>query len=338
MEVRRRPTRTEPSALVMPPLRRSRAAVLLLSLTACDGAQSALSPAGRDAERVLTLFWVMVAGAAVVWLVVMGSAVYAARADREHSEKTAGRFIVFGGVVFPVVTITALLIYGLALLPPMLDLGPREPRLEVVGEQFWWRARYRYEDGWVEVANELHLPTGERTAMTLESPDVIHSFWVPALGGKVDTIPGRTNHLALEPTRAGTFRGACAEYCGQSHALMALHVVAEPPEEFERWLAEQARPAVAPEGAGRRGAALFLGQGCGACHTIRGTAANGTLGPDLTHLGSRAHLAGVLPNDADAIARFIRDPEAVKPDAQMPAFTMSDDEADAIASYLTGLR
>ena len=161
-----------------------------LLFAGCEGVQSALAPAGRDAERIANLFWAMVVGGGVVWLIVMAVAVYGARAKHEHSEKLAGRFILWGGVVFPTVTITALLIGGLALLPPTLDLGPDEPRLAVIGEQFWWRARYRQGDQWVEVANELHLPTGRRTAMTLESPDVIHAFWVPSLGGKVDTIPG----------------------------------------------------------------------------------------------------------------------------------------------------
>lgn len=313
--------------------------VLLLALSACGGPQSALAPAGRDAERIANLFWVMVTGGGVVWLVVTGVAVYATRSETVRSEKTAGRFIVFGGIVFPVVTITSLLVGGLAMLPSTLDLGSDEPRLAVTGEQFWWRASYRHEGGRVEVANELHLPVGRRTAMILESPDVIHSFWVPSLGGKIDTIPGRTNHLALEPTRAGTFRGVCAEYCGQSHALMALHVVTEPAEDFEGWLRHQARDAEAPRGEqARRGATLFLENGCGACHTIRGTPADGSLGPDLTHVGSRAHLAGVLPMGEAALARFVRDASAIKPDARMPAYVVSDTDLAAMAHYLAGLQ
>ena len=312
----------------------------LALLVGCDGVQSALAPAGRDAERIATLFWAMVVGAAVVWLVVMACAIYGARARTAHSEKLATRFIVFGGVVFPTVTITGLLIGGLAVLPPTLDLGPDEPRLSVVGEQFWWRARYQHRGGAVEVANELYLPIGRRTAMTLEAPDVIHSFWVPSLGGKVDTIPGRINHLALEPTRAGTFRGACAEYCGQSHALMAFHVITVPEAEFEAWLVRQAAPAEPPADLqAERGASLFLEHGCGACHTIRGTRAAGVIGPDLTHLGGREHLAGVLPNDEANLERFIREPEAIKPDVRMPAFDiLAGDESAAIAHYLAGLR
>lgn len=314
----------------------------LALLTGCgDGSQSALAPAGRDAEQIATLFWVMVVGAGVVWLLVMASAVYAVvRGEQEHSEKLARRYIVGGGIVFPTVTLTVLLVGGLRILPGLLDLGPDEPAVEVDAEQFWWRARYRHGDDWVEVANELHLPVGHRTALAVRSPDVVHSFWVPALAGKVDAIPGRTTHLALEPTREGTFRGSCAEYCGQSHALMALHVVADAPEDFEAWLAHQAEPAVAPEGElAARGAELFLEHGCGACHTVRGTAADGVLGPDLTHVGGRAHLAGVLENEPEAFVRFIRDPEAVKPAARMPAFdTLSDAELRALGHYLDGLR
>ncbi len=140
----------------------------------------------------------------------------------------------------------------------------------------------------IATANEIRIPAGRPIVFTLQSADVIHSFWVPNLGGKMDMIPGRTTHLRLQADQPGVFRGQCAEYCGGPHALMALEVVAMPPAEFEAWLQGQARPAAEPASeAAERGRELFLAAGCGACHTVRGTAAAGTVGPDLTHLGSR---------------------------------------------------
>ena len=167
-------------------------------------------------------------------------------------------------------------------------------------------------------ANEVRVPVGERVEFVLESPDVIHSFWIPPLGGKMDMIPGRTNRLSLQADRAGTFRGQCAEYCGVSHALMAFTVLAMPAAEFQDWLEDARRPA---DGARRPGLEIFEANGCGACHTIRGTAAGGAVGPDLSHLGGRGSIgAGVLPMSAASIARFITEPEAVKPGVAMPGY------------------
>ena len=238
--------------------------------------------------------------------------------------------------------LTALLIGGLRLLPLLLDLGPdaAQPTLQIAAEQFWWRARYDVDGERFEVANELYLPTGHRTAIALTSPDVVHSFWVPALAGKVDTIPGRTTHIALEPTREGTFRGACAEYCGQSHALMTLHVVTVSPEAYQQWIRDQAADAQRPVTPRQQaGAVAFARHGCPACHTIRGTRATGVIGPDLTHFGSRSHIAGILPNEDAALRRWLREVDVIKPEAHMPAFSMIENaDIEAIAVYLRGLR
>jgi cytochrome c oxidase subunit 2 len=174
----------------------------------------------------------------------------------------------------------------------------------------------------------------------LDSPDVIHSFWIPSLGGKMDMIPGRTNRLTLEPTRTGVFGGVCAEYCGASHALMRFDVVVVEKTEFERWLARQSAPADEPtEPLATRGRDSFLANGCGACHTVRGTEADGVVGPDLTHVGSRLGLgAGVLANGPHDFSRWIADTEVVKPESRMPGFGMLPaDEIGAIAAYLDKL-
>ncbi len=315
----------------------------LLTLAGCDGQQSALAPAGTGAQSIATLFWWMAGGALAIWLVVMGIALYATQARPEaHSLRGARWLIIGGGIVFPVIVLTGLLIYGLMLMPQLSLSEKVALRVEVSGEQWWWRVRYRTEAGEaVELANEIRLPVGERVAFSLTSPDVIHSFWIPSLGGKVDMIPGRTNQLVLEPTETGTFRGACAEYCGTSHALMNFAVVVMTREAFDRWLAEQAEPAQRPaDELQQAGQQAFLANGCGACHQVRGTEADGTVGPDLTHVGSRLSLAaGTLPADVDAFERWIGHSSAIKPDVKMPAFGMLPEaQLNAMAHYLSGLQ
>lgn len=316
--------------------------LLIPLLAACDRQQSALNPAGVGAQSIAELFWWMAGGALLIWAAVMGIAFYATRAHPEaHGIRGARWLIIGGGIVFPVVVLTGLLIYGLMLMPPLRSAENVTLRIEVAGEQWWWRVRYETEAGdKVELANEIRLPVGERVAFSLTSPDVIHSFWIPSLGGKVDMIPGRTNELVLEPTRTGTFRGACAEYCGTSHALMNFPVMVMPRDAFDDWLAEQAEPAQAPGSQLQQdGLRAFLANGCGACHSVRGTEADGTIGPDLTHVGSRLSLAaGTLPADVEAFQRWIGHTGTIKPDVKMPAFGMlPDDQLNAMAHYLKGL-
>lgn len=324
-----------------------RAALVIAAgvLAGCSGPQSALDPAGRGAERVAALFWWMTGGAALVWAGVVWLFIWAVRfnPDSRRGEWRTKVLIIGGGAVFPTVVLTGLLVYGLRLIPVLLDPAPEGSlRVRVTGEQWWWRVRYETDGGEpVELANEIHLPAGEPVELILDSPDVIHAFWIPSLGGKVDMIPGRTTRLKLEPERAGIYRGACAEYCGASHALMAFYVVVQPKEEFEEWLAGQAAPARAPsEPLARAGGEAFISNGCGACHTIRGTSARGMAGPDLTHAGSRLSLAaGTLENEPEEFARWIAATKAVKPEVHMPRFGMLPPaELRALAAYLEGLK
>mgnify|MGYP003594517904 CR=1 FL=1 len=321
-----------------------RICALACLLVGCRGPQSALDPAGDGASRIASLFQLMAVGAAVVWVAMMALTVYAARANPEaHGRKRRAALIVGGGVLVPTLTLTALLTYGLAMLPALVAPAPDGSlRIDVTGEQWWWRVRYPRPDGtFVELANELHLPRGETVDLRLDSADVIHSFWVPSLGGKLDMFPGRVNRLALRPTRDGIYRGACAEYCGASHALMAFHAVVEDRTHFDRWLAHESEPALAPEGElATRGAALFLGTGCGACHAIRGTPSRGAIGPDLTHVGSRQGLAAAtLGNTREDFARWITHPDTLKPGVTMPNFRMlSRGDVQALSHYLEGLR
>lgn len=317
--------------------------IMLLLGAGCAGPQSALDPAGRDAEAIATLFGWMALFTVVVWTTVMLLAVYAIRLKRaSFSERAARALILGGGVALPTVVLFALLVYGLSLMPDLLDPGPGAgPRIAVSGEQWWWRVRYTTADGRsVELANELALPVGQRLVVELSSPDVIHSFWVPSLAGKMDATPGRLTLLPLEPTRTGLFRGACAEYCGASHAWMSFWVRVLEPEAFEAWLAGQMQPARAPASAlARRGAALFQSSGCGACHAVRGTPADGVVGPDLTHVGGRHSLAaGLLGNDVPDFLLWLERTHRIKPEARMPAFhLLGREDLLALATYLDGL-
>jgi cytochrome c oxidase subunit 2 len=215
-------------------------------------------------------------------------------------------------------------------------------QISVRGEQWWWRVVYANGAGRrIESANELRIPVGRPVELELTSADVIHSFWVPRLAGKLDMIPGRKTVLRLAATTPGTSRGQCAEYCGGAHALMSFYVVALPEPEFDTWLAHEGSPAARPENHdARMGQLLFLSHGCGGCHTIRGTSAIGTIGPDLTHVGGRMSLAAAtLPNTATAIARWIADNQHIKPQNRMPPFGIfSPSELALLSTYLAGLK
>ena len=306
--------------------------------------QSTLEPAGRDAERIADLFWWMAAGGGLVWLAVIALSIYILRrAGTTHSEGAARALILGGGVIVPTLVLAVLLAYGLSLLPRVLALPADNAFVvAVTGEQWWWRVRYMLPDGTTtELANELRLPVGRRVEVRLSSPDVIHAFWVPSLAGKMDAIPGRVNRIALEPTRTGTFRGACAEYCGASHAQMAFHVVVTEQEAFEEWLGRQAQVSADPKDSWlQRGRDVFLANGCGACQTVRGTAADGVTAPDLTHVGSRVSLAaGTLANNRGGFFRWIFDSHRYKPEARMPAFGMlPPDDLLALADYMDSLQ
>jgi cytochrome c oxidase subunit II len=312
--------------------------------TGCSGSQSALDPAGRGAEQVATLFWWMTVGTVVVWAAVAALTFYAIRARPvTNNGRWTALLIIGGGAIVPTVVLAGLLVYGLAMLPRLLAPAPEGSlRITVIGEQWWWRVRYTPADGApFELANEIRLPVGEPVQFELEGPDVIHSFWIPALGGKMDMIPGRRTRLTLEPTRTGVFRGVCAEYCGASHALMAFDVVVLPREEFARWAEEQRAPANSNlSAAAALGRERFFANGCAACHAIRGTDARGVIGPDLTHVGSRLTLgAGTLPNDPASFLRWLEQTDRVKPGVLMPHFGMLPRaELAALAAYLESLQ
>ncbi|QEG01319.1 Cytochrome c oxidase subunit 2 precursor [Stieleria maiorica] len=307
-----------------------------------DVSQSALDPAGVGAARIADLFHWMVGGGVVIWLIVIGLAVYSIVVPRGHRPRLTKTLVIGGGAVVPTIVLSSLLCYALAMLPDLHQPPPTGSlTVQVSGVRWWWRVQYRTDNGQtIETANEIRLPVGEAVDFKLTSEDVIHSFWIPSLGGKVDMIPGRMTRLKLHPTRVGTFRGVCAEYCGTAHAQMRFDVIVMRRPEFDDWLSSQRSEAREPaQQPAIRGSVLFKRKGCGACHTIRGTEAQGRVGPDLTHLASRISLgAAIKPNHTENLRRWITETHHVKPGVTMPAFQSLDEgEVDAIVAYLEQL-
>ncbi len=313
--------------------------------------QSALMPMGLEASQAHTLLMIMtVCGGLILLAVVLLSALAISGGERVRALLARESLIVAGGLVFPTVVLAALLAVSLSVMSgraATISSGD-SIRISITGEMWWWRVVYELRNGVrFESANELRLPVGEAVELTLTTADVIHSFWAPALAGKLDMIPGRTNRMIVTATEGGISRGQCAEYCGGAHAFMAFHVVASPPQEFAAWAEKEAGPRVAPHAAGdvtltaiEAGARVFQSQGCGACHTVRGTGAYGVIGPDLTHVGGRMSIAaGTLTNDARDFAHWIANSQHIKPGNAMPEYDMLNaEELAALAAYLESLK
>ncbi len=304
--------------------------------------QSVFDTASRGAQLIGELSWVLLIGGALIFIFVMVLTVRAVWSGPQRIH--ADRWVLGGGVIFPVVVLTALLLYGFSIggsLTPHENMQAMQ--VQVIGKRWWWEVRYTGPDGRSQVitANELHLPVGCNVDLLLTTDNVIHSFWVPALAGKVDMIPGHRNRLMIETHREGTFRGQCAEYCGDQHAQMAFEVVVTSPDAFRSWLERESQPAVEPvNDLLRTGRDAFFRGGCNVCHTIRGTPANGNLGPDLTHVGGRRTLAsGILPNHRGTLAGWVADAQSLKPGSLMPSMSVyTGDELRALAAYLESLK
>ena len=324
----------------------ARPAALLpaIALSGCSGVQSALVPVGREALDISPLFWTVAAIATVVTGLVTILVALAMFGPASWRQRLGSDWVIIGGgIVFPVVVLTFLLVYGFMVMQAGVTRAAEAegPGITIVGKRWWWEVVYVTPDGRrVVSANELRLPVDRATALKLETTDVIHSFWAPRIAGKLDMIPGRTNVLTVDPTEPGISRGQCAEYCGGAHALMSFFVIAMPAPEFDAWLETEAGSAREPvEEEERRGRDIFLASGCGACHTIRGTPAEGEIGPDLTHVGARHSLAAAtMPNTAEAIAAWIVENQHIKPDNLMPEYDfLVSEEVRAISAYLAGL-
>lgn len=313
---------------------RKSAAAFILFLGSCNTHQSALAPFGLEARSTLALTSVLAIGAVIIALGVALTFFLALRAPEGQLDHAGGmRMVLWLGAIVPTVVLTMLLVFALPAMRP-IPAEAKDLRIHVEGEQFWWRVRYEGAGGGqLSSANEVRLPVGRTVVFELAATDVIHSFWIPGLAGKMDMIPGRTNRLVVKAQKPGTYRGVCAEFCGLSHALMAFDVIAMEPAAFDTWLASARQPV---RRAQDRGAALFSSNGCGACHTVAGTPHIARIGPDLSRFGERLTLgAGILKPSTANTAAFIRDPHAFKPGARMPAYSaMSEKEARLIARWL----
>jgi cytochrome c oxidase subunit 2 len=323
-------------------------AVVLLGgclLSGCEGAQSAANPAGRHAELTAGLFLTFLGVTGAFLLAVIGLLALAAqRRGSPPSEQTLARALrVWGGAIVVGLFILTLASYftDRELASFASTSAPSSLRIKITAQQWWWDVEYLSADPSqrFHTANELHLPQDVRAHIELTSDDVIHSFWLPNLAGKQDLIPGRTTDIDLLPTRAGVFRGQCAEFCGMEHALMALEVKIETPEAFAQWREASLRPAREPltalEAAGRD---YFMAHQCVACHTIGGTGASGAIGPDLTHFASRRSIAaGSLPNTLGHLEGWIADPQTLKPGNRMPVIDIAPADLHAVSAYLASL-
>ena len=308
--------------------------------------QSALHPAGPDAAVIAQLTWVLFIGGTLLFIGVMVLCAMSLRGGRPVRPMV---WIVGGGVLLPLVLLSALLVFGTWRSAQLSKPTSQHAiKISVIARMWWWEVRYTDPAGGRDIvlANEIRVPLGQHVYLGLSSADVIHSFWVPALAGKVDMVPGRVHGMTLQADRAGVYRAQCAEYCGEQHARMALHVVAQSPSEFSAWLAAQARPVgiMVHGGEIERGRRAFDEQRCAACHTIRTGATSddgrAALGPDLTHVGSRLYLgAGTLRNGQGALAAWIADPHVAKPGVRMPASADMDGATlRALAAYLEQLK
>ncbi|HET7568732.1 MAG TPA: cytochrome c oxidase subunit II [Gaiellaceae bacterium] len=325
--------------------------VAVLALAGCGGPQNALDPHSHPAHDIANLFWWMTGGAFVGLGLVVGLLVLSwlrrdtrglpPDPDDPHPGEKAGWTVVVGlGVGLALATVIAVFVVSAQMLKVTQAPAASSTALtiQVVGHQWWWEIRY---PGTTAVtANELHIPVGTRVNLVVGTADVIHSFWVPELNRKIDTIPGKKNRILLYADAPGVYRGECAEYCGLQHAHMSLKVFAQPPAQFRAWLANEAKPARAPTTAlQRKGEQVVLNGPCSSCHTLRGTSASGYLGPDLTHLAGRTTLGAVtIPNRKGYLGGWILDSQHVKPGNEMPDVDLTGPQLQAVLAYLESLK
>lgn len=333
-----------------------RALVVAGVLLARSGAALANAPmayvhtAAPAADPITRLGWVLglvsVVVVVVIALLLLGG-IFRHRAARATQDELAvprdggGMGWIYIGVGISAIVLVVCMGWTLVTIA-QISRPPAAPALtvQVTASQWWWSLRYTSEQPprTFTTANEIHIPTGQPVRFELASTDVIHSFWIPRLGGKMDIIPGQTNVAWLEADKAGVYRGQCAVFCGDEHARMALRVVAQAPQDFRKWQEDQIRATPVPASAAERAGQQVFQAHCAACHTIRGSDAAGLVGPDLTHMMSRGTLAaGTLPNTPGNLAGWIADPQRLKPGVKMPDHLVSGADLTALMAYLQTL-
>ena len=319
---------------------------LVWPIAACAPIDETFQPVTVQGRAIESFFGIVLVASAVVLALVVGGLVYvliAFRGPGEASTVAGNKRLEVGWTTAALVLVFGLFVLAMRTLGTVdasaAPSGGQNTVVQVIGHQWWWE--FRYPDRGVVTANELYLPEGQPVELRITGADVIHSFWVPRLGWKRDAIPNKTNTMQVQLDSSGTFDGPCAEYCGAQHAWMRIRLTGVPQQRFDAWARDQAASAAAPtDAAAQRGLSLFLSNTCVSCHTIRGTPASATVGPDLTHVGSRTTLgAGVLDNSPDAMRRWIADPQAIKPGARMPSFpNLSNAQIADLTSYLESLK
>ncbi len=326
---------------------------LLLVLTAagllagCTNKQSALDAHGASASALKDLIVFVTAICLIIWLLVVGFLGWSLLRRNNDIRRDAQAERRMTQAVVAAIGATALVVLVLTLASffttrSISSEGDVALTVRVKGQQWWWQFSYEHADQErnFQTANELHVPVGKDVRLILESIDVIHSLWIPSLAGKQDMIPGRLNVLRIRADREGVYRGQCAEFCGLQHSHMAFMVVAENEEDFQRWEKNQRKTATEPPNAeAAAGKAVFISKQCAACHTVRGTSAGGTSGPDLTHVGSRRTIgAGLLETTRGSLAAWIADPQTLKPGNNMPIVPLTSDELRDVSAYMESLR
>ncbi|RWG78186.1 MAG: cytochrome c oxidase subunit II [Mesorhizobium sp.] len=327
------------------------ASPLLLPIIAvasgCSGNQSALDPHGAPAIHVAHLIIGIVVVCTVIWILVMVVLGLALLRRRRPAAEDANSEERLTTAVSAAVAATVVIIAGLTIgsFYTTRSIGvPKSAALTITvrGQQWWWQVFYAGSGATsgFQTANEIHIPVRTDVQIRLEGADVIHSFWVPSLAGKQDLIPGRSSSLLLRAEKPGVYRGQCAEFCGLQHSHMAILVIAEAPADYERWAASQREDAMVPADMdAAAGQVAFLAKPCAACHTVRGTAANGTSGPDLTHISARQTIgAGLLETTRGSLAAWIADPQTLKPGNNMPMVPLTSVELQNISAYMESLK
>lgn len=310
--------------------------------------QSMWHAAGSNAVHIRTMGIVFGILLAAIFLAVVLIGLFSL-SRREAGGATSETDARLGRIVGAATGLTVVILIGLTIVSVIAgksistSSAPANSMfVEVTGTQWWWRIRYVNDDPTrvLETANEIHIPTGRAVSIRGLADDVIHSFWVPSLQGKRDLIPGRTTIEWLQADQPGEYRGQCAEFCGLQHAHMAFWVIAESPEKFNAWMEHQLQPALAPsDDQTRRGQEIFLKHACVLCHSIRGTDAAATVGPELTHFGSRKTIAaGTLPNNQGNLAGWIADPQNIKPGTHMATVPLKSGDMQPLIDYLESLQ
>ena len=277
----------------------------------------------------------------VAFMVIGGIVFYRSKKRSGEPRQIMGnKTLEVAWTIIPLIIVTVLFFLSLRVMREInspIKQG-QKPDIIIIAHQWWWDMRYPKQN--VITANELHIPIHKKLLMTVESADVIHSWWVPALGRKMDAIPGRKNSDWIEADSIGEYEGTCSEYCGTEHAWMRIKVIAQSAEDFEKWIENQKQDPVLPvDSLGRMGEKLFHIKTCGSCHAIAGTTADAHIGPDLSHFASRETiLSGMMANNKENLTRWLDNPQKVKEGSYMPDFHMSDDEVNALVNYLEQLK